>query len=96
MISKCTFISGEPFVRLSRPISQHSEVRMGRSASITFPETINDLEEIDEFYPSLYNEKLQYNDSNYLPYGQATSQVRQHVQVKYETFINRLIKGDIC
>ncbi|CAH0731111.1 unnamed protein product, partial [Brenthis ino] len=66
---------GEPFVRLSRPISQQSEVRMGRSASITFPETINDLEEIDEFNPSLYNEKLQYNDSNYLPYGQATSQL---------------------
>ncbi|XP_064076147.1 uncharacterized protein LOC113404300 [Vanessa tameamea] len=67
-------IYGEPFVRVAGPLNHHAEVRMGRSASIKFPESINDLEEAEEINSSIYNGKLQYNDSNLLPFGQATTQ----------------------
>ncbi|CAH2083473.1 unnamed protein product [Euphydryas editha] len=66
---------GEPFVRLAGPLNKQVEVRMGRSASIRFPESINDLEEVEEINSRVYNGKLQYNDSNLLPFGQANSQV---------------------
>ncbi|XP_072946853.1 uncharacterized protein [Epargyreus clarus] len=67
-------IKGEPFVRLSGPINQQSEVRMGRSASIQFPDT-KDLERAEEDNSRSYNQKLQNNDSNVLPFGRAISQV---------------------
>ncbi|XP_038220414.1 uncharacterized protein LOC119838515 [Zerene cesonia] len=67
-------IKGEPFTRLSRQIQKHTEVRMGRSASIVFPESPNDLEIVENLNSELFN-RLEYNDSNVLPFGRATSQV---------------------
>ncbi|XP_045783597.1 uncharacterized protein LOC123879740 [Maniola jurtina] len=68
-------VKGEPFVRVAGPIHKQTEVRMGRSASIRFPETVNDLEAVEELLNKAYNGKLQYNDSNLLPFGQVNSQV---------------------
>ncbi|XP_045456328.1 uncharacterized protein LOC123666170 [Melitaea cinxia] len=69
-------IHGEPFVRLAGPLNQQqAEVRMGRSASIRFPESINDFEEIEIINSRMYNGKIQYNDSNLLPFERASSLV---------------------
>ncbi|XP_073966310.1 uncharacterized protein isoform X2 [Choristoneura fumiferana] len=62
-------IRGEPFVRLSGPLNQ-AEVRMGRSA---IPDS-NDLERAEAANSAAYA-KLQYNDSNVLPFNRAMSQV---------------------
>ncbi|XP_045509262.1 uncharacterized protein LOC123704813 [Colias croceus] len=67
-------IKGEPFTRLSRPIQKHTEVRLGRSASIVFPESPNDLEIVEDLNSVLLN-RMELNDSNVLPFGRATSQV---------------------
>ncbi|KAJ0169255.1 hypothetical protein K1T71_015139 [Dendrolimus kikuchii] len=63
-------IRGEPFVRLSGPLPQ-PEVRMGRSASIVFPDN-NDLERAEAYSASLY--QMRINDTNALPYSRAVSQ----------------------
>ncbi|XP_026762136.2 uncharacterized protein LOC113520912 [Galleria mellonella] len=67
-------LRGDPFVRLAGPLSKSPE-RMGRSASIVFPESMNDLELAEEENSRIYNQKLRYNDSNILPYSRAISQV---------------------
>ncbi|XP_060808472.1 uncharacterized protein LOC106134386 isoform X2 [Amyelois transitella] len=66
---------GEPFVRLAGPLNQNTEVRVARSASIVFPDDVNDLERAEEDSWRVYNEKLLYNDSNVLPFSRAVSQV---------------------
>lgn len=68
-------IPGEPFVRIAGPINKQSEVRMSRSAAVRFPDSVNDLEQVEELNSRAYSNKLQYNDSNLLPFGQVTSQV---------------------
>ncbi|CAH2065149.1 unnamed protein product, partial [Iphiclides podalirius] len=64
-------VQGNPFMRFSGPINQEVEVRNGRSA-IAFP---NDLERVEEENSAIYSNRLQFNDSNVLPFGQALSQV---------------------
>ncbi|XP_026325677.1 uncharacterized protein LOC113234551 isoform X2 [Hyposmocoma kahamanoa] len=66
-------IRGEPFTRLCGPIAQ--EVRMGRSASISFPGNTNDLQKVEDMNNKAYSQRLQYNDSNVLPFNRAVSQV---------------------
>ncbi|XP_061381695.1 uncharacterized protein LOC116778540 isoform X2 [Danaus plexippus] len=56
---------GETFARVAGPIHGESEVRMGRSAAIIFPESINDLEVAEEMNSKTYNEKIQ-NESDVL------------------------------
>ncbi|XP_059050371.1 uncharacterized protein LOC131845338, partial [Achroia grisella] len=67
-------LQGDPFVRLAGPLSKSPE-RTGRSASIVFPDSRNDLEIAEEFNSRIYNQRLRYNDSNILPYSRAMSQV---------------------
>ncbi|KAM3955527.1 uncharacterized protein ACR2FA_010565 [Aphomia sociella] len=67
-------LQGDPFVRLAGPLSKPPE-RTGRSASIVFPDSKNDLEVVEEENSMIYNEKLRYNESNILPFGRAVSQV---------------------
>ncbi|CAH4033132.1 unnamed protein product [Pieris brassicae] len=50
-------IKGEPFTRLSGPIHKQTEVRLGRSASIVFPETPNDLELAEEIDSIMYQNR---------------------------------------
>ncbi|CAG9790557.1 unnamed protein product [Diatraea saccharalis] len=68
-------VKGDPFVRLAGPLRHQSEMRAGRSAAIAFPETDNDLELVEMSNSRLYSERLQYNDTNVLPYNRAVSQV---------------------
>lgn len=75
MDADMAFITGEPFVRIAGPINKQSEVRMSRSAAVRFPDSVNDLEQVEELNSRAYSNKLQYNDSNLLPFGQVTSQV---------------------
>ncbi|CAK1549493.1 unnamed protein product [Leptosia nina] len=63
-------IKGEPFTRLSGPIHRQTEVRLGRSASIVFPETPNDLELAEEIDSIIYNEQ-----ADRTPFARAISQV---------------------
>ncbi|XP_028159175.1 uncharacterized protein LOC114351977 isoform X1 [Ostrinia furnacalis] len=65
---------GEPFARLAGPLLHQSEVRMGRSAALVFPDSKNDLEAAEEANSRIYNERLELND-NVTPYNRAVSQV---------------------
>ncbi|KAL0858443.1 hypothetical protein ABMA27_012319 [Loxostege sticticalis] len=67
-------MKGEPFARLAGPLLHQSEVRMGRSASLVFPDARNELEAAEEANSKIYNERLEYNDS-VLPYNRAMSQI---------------------
>ncbi|KAL4712779.1 hypothetical protein ACJJTC_019431 [Scirpophaga incertulas] len=69
-------IKGEPFVRLAGPLAYQS--RMGRSASLVFPDSRNDLELVEEANLKAHYAQLQYNDSNILPNNRAMSQVSNH------------------
>ncbi|XP_041983872.1 uncharacterized protein LOC121736616 isoform X2 [Aricia agestis] len=65
-------VKGESFVRLAGPLNPQTEIRLGRSATIRFPES--DLEQAEQFDSWMYN-RMQYNNSNVLPFGRASSQV---------------------
>ncbi|CAG4999992.1 unnamed protein product [Parnassius apollo] len=67
-------MQGDPFIRFSGPINQETEVRNGRS-TVIFPDSGNDLERAEEENSRIYSSRLQYNDSEVLPYGRAVSQV---------------------
>ncbi|CAB3258259.1 unnamed protein product [Arctia plantaginis] len=56
-------VRGQPFVRLSGPLVQ-PEVRLGRSAAIVFPDSLNDLERAEEFNSRAYNNQFRTNDSD--------------------------------
>lgn len=63
-----SIFTGQPFTRLSGPIHRQTEVRLGRSASIVFPETPNDLELTEEIDAAIYQ--------NMLPVGRSMAQVK--------------------
>lgn len=65
-------IRGESFVRLSGPLPQ-PEIRTGRSASIIFPDAVNDLEKAEAYSEALYQTMNNY--SNELPGNRAVSQI---------------------
>ncbi|XP_075989759.1 uncharacterized protein LOC142985454 isoform X2 [Anticarsia gemmatalis] len=67
-------LRGEPFIRLTGPLTQ-PEVRMGRSASIAFPDSTNDLERAEEFNSMMYSQ-LQFNDSQQ-PFSRVAQVVNQ-------------------
>ncbi|XP_037296528.1 uncharacterized protein LOC115453643 [Manduca sexta] len=61
---------GEPFIRLFGPLQQ-PEVRLGRSASVVFQDSTNDLERVEEENSKVYFQRL--NDSEMM--SRAVAQV---------------------
>ncbi|KAJ2941713.1 hypothetical protein O0L34_g10521 [Tuta absoluta] len=60
-------IRGQPFTRLSGPLP-HPEIRLGRSASIAFPDSSNDLEEAEEYNSRAYG-RLEESSSSVQPFN---------------------------
>ncbi|KAI5639337.1 hypothetical protein NE865_08197 [Phthorimaea operculella] len=84
-------IRGQPFTRLSGPLS-HPEIRLGRSASIAFPDSTNDLEEAEEYNSRAYG-RLEESSSSVQPFNNPSLVDQRRSNTRVELGLSTRIYG---